>query len=336
MSEKFATVNYFKVMNGAIIQSHNLELVHKLEESKEELLAIAIEEIVQRFKSNPAEVIIPFYIDSIIKSTKVTVPRSGDKRKLLDLSIRNANAFLADRLKSRNNLKKTPKEILLLEKLKEDLRLKSIPTRIECFDNSNILGSQPVASCIVFKNGKPIRDEYRHFNIKTVTGPDDYASMSEIIYRRYKRVLDENKELPELIIIDGGKGQLNAAVKSLEVLNLEGKVSIIAIAKRLEEIFVPHDPVPIYLDKHSLSLRIIQHARNEAHRFGISFHKLKRSKAMIASELDKIDGIGKVAKDKLLWHFGDIEHIRTAEIETLNTVVSKKQAKIVLEHFRKK
>lgn len=335
MSEKFATVNYFKVINGAIIQSHNLELVHKLEESKEELMAIAIGEIMQRFKSNPAEIIVPFYFDSIFGKTKITVPRSGDKKKLLDLSIRNANAFLADRLKARNNIKKAPKEILLLEKLKEDLRLKSIPSHIECFDNSNILGSSPVASCVVFKNGKPSRDEYRHFNIKTVTGPDDYASMSEIIYRRYKRLLDENKELPELIIIDGGKGQLSAAVKSLEALNLSGRISIIAIAKRLEEIFVPQDPVPIYLDKHSLSLRIIQHARNEAHRFGISFHKLKRSKVMLTSELDKIDGIGKVAKDKLLQHFGDIENIKAAEIETLNTVVSKKQAIIVFEHFRK-
>ncbi|MBP1668550.1 MAG: excinuclease subunit [Bacteroidetes bacterium] len=335
MSEKFATVNYFKVINGAIIQSHNLELVHKLEESKEELMAIAIGEIMQRFKSNPAEIIVPFYFDSIFGKTKITVPRSGDKKKLLDLSIRNANAFLADRLKARNNIKKAPKEILLLEKLKEDLRLKSIPSHIECFDNSNILGSSPVASCVVFKNGKPSRDEYRHFNIKTVTGPDDYASMSEIIYRRYKRLLDENKELPELIIIDGGKGQLSAAVKSLEALNLSGRISIIAIAKRLEEIFVPQDPVPIYLDKHSLSLRIIQHARNEAHRFGISFHKLKRSKVMLTSELDKIDGIGKVAKDKLLQHFGDIENIKAAEIETLNTVVSKKQANIVFEHFRK-
>ena len=335
MSEKFATVNYFKVINGAIIQSHNLELVHKLEESKEELMAIAIGEIMQRFKSNPTEIIVPFYFDSIFGKTKITVPRSGDKKKLLDLSIRNANAFLADRLKARNNIKKAPKEILLLEKLKEDLRLKSIPSHIECFDNSNILGSSPVASCVVFKNGKPSRDEYRHFNIKTVTGPDDYASMSEIIYRRYKRLLDENKELPELIIIDGGKGQLSAAVKSLEALNLSGRISIIAIAKRLEEIFVPQDPVPIYLDKHSLSLRIIQHARNEAHRFGISFHKLKRSKVMLTSELDKIDGIGKVAKDKLLQHFGDIENIKAAEIETLNTVVSKKQANIVFEHFRK-
>jgi excinuclease ABC subunit C len=336
ITEKFATVNYFKVMNGAIIQSHNLELVHKLEESKEELLTIAIGEIIQRFHSNPAEIIVPFYFDPIFGNTKITVPRSGDKKKLLDLSIRNANAFLADRLKAKSNQKKTPKEILLLEKLKEDLRLKSIPTHIECFDNSNILGSQPVASCVVFKNGKPSREEYRHFNIKTVTGPDDYASMSEIIYRRYKRILDENKELPELIIIDGGKGQLNAAVKSLEALDLTGRVTIIAIAKRLEEIFVPHDPVPIYLDKHSLSLRIIQHARNEAHRFGISFHKLKRSKAMLTSELDKIDGIGMVAKDKLLLNFGDIEKIRVAEIETLNTVVNKKQAKIVYEHFRKR
>jgi excinuclease ABC subunit C len=336
MSEKFATVNYFKVMNGAIIQSHNLELVHKLEEGKEELLTIAIGDLVQRLKSNPTEIIVPFYFDTAIGNAKITVPKAGDKKKLLDLSIRNSNAFLADRLKARNNLKKMPKEILMLEKLKEDLRLKSIPSHIECFDNSNILGTNPVASCVVFKNGKPRPEEYRHFNIKTVTGPDDYASMSEIIFRRYKRVLDENKELPELIIIDGGKGQLNAAMKILDALNLSGRISVIAIAKKLEEIFRPRDPVPIYLDKNSLSLRLIQHARNEAHRFGISFHKLKRSKVMIASELDKIKGIGKVAKDKLLSHFGDVEHIRTADIETLDHVVNNKQAKIVFDHFRKK
>jgi excinuclease ABC subunit C len=335
MSEKFATVNYFKVINGAIIQSHNIELVHKLEESKEELLAIAIRELTQRFKSNPAEIIIPFGMDEKICDAKITIPKTGDKRKLLDLSVRNSNAFMTDRLKARDNLKRKPKEILMLEKLKDDLHLKSLPMHIECFDNSNISGSQPVASCVVFKNGKPRHEEYRHFNIKTVTGPDDYASMSEIILRRYKRVLDEQSDLPELIIIDGGKGQLNAAVKSLEVLNLLGRVSVIAIAKRLEEIFIPKDPVPVYLDKNSLSLKLIQQARNEAHRFGITFHKLKRSNAMIASELDEIDGIGKGAKDKLLLYFTDIEHIKTAEIEKLNEILSKRQAKIIFEYFRK-
>jgi excinuclease ABC subunit C len=336
ISEKFAAVNYFKVINGAIIQSHNMELVHKLEESKEELLAIAIAEVIQRFKSNPAEIIVPFNFEMVMGNAKITVPKSGDKKKLLDLSIRNSNAFFIDRLKAKSNMQKIPKEILMLEKLKDDLRLKSIPSRIECFDNSNIMGSHPVASCVVFRNGKPWPKEYRHFNIKTVTGPDDYASMSEIILRRYKKLLEEKRELPELIIIDGGKGQLNAAIKSLDSLNLTGKISVIAIAKRLEEIFLPEDPVPIYLDKNSLSLRLIQHARNEAHRFGISFHQLKRSKAMVASELNIIDGIGKAAKDKLLLHFGDIEHIRKAGIEALNDVVSKKQAKILIEHFRKK
>ncbi|RPJ67732.1 MAG: excinuclease ABC subunit C, partial [Alphaproteobacteria bacterium] len=256
LSEKFATVNYFKVINGAIIQSHNLELVHKLEESKEELLTIAIRELIQRFQSNPTEIIVPFNIDEQIEYAKITIPKAGDKKKLLDLSVRNSNAFMTDRLNAIENLKKKPKEILMLEKLKDDLRLKSLPLHIECFDNSNILGSYPVASCVVFINGKPRPEEYRHFNIKTVTGPDDYASMSEIIFRRYKRMLDEKSELPELIIIDGGKGQLNAAVKSLETLNLTGKISVNSIAKRLEEIFVPQDPVPVYLDKNSLSLRL--------------------------------------------------------------------------------
>ena len=334
MTEKYAAVNYFKVMNGAIIQSHNLELIHKLEEGKEELLILAITEIIQRLKSTPAEIIVPFAIEYPFYKTETTIPKSGDKKKLLDLSMRNSNAYLSDRQKFRQNLEKKSKEKIILEKLKDDLRLTAVPDHIECFDNSNIQGSQPVASCIVFKNGKSVPAEYRHYNIKTVTGPDDYASMQEIILRRYKRILNEKKKLPGLIIIDGGKGQLNAAVKSLETLNLMGKVSIIAIAKRLEEIFVPRDPFPIYLDKNSLSLKLIQRVRNEAHRFGITFHKQKRSKAMVASQLDDIQGIGQATKAKLLLYFGDIEHVKTSEMKVLEGVIGPKMARIVFEYFR--
>jgi excinuclease ABC subunit C len=332
-NEKFAAVNYFKVVKGAIIQSHNLELISKLNESKKELLSLAIDKILSNFKSNPVEIIIPFIIDCSFLNIKVTVPKIGDKRKLLDLSIRNSKSFLENREKYRQSLERKPKNIIAIEKLKDDLRMKTIPDLIECFDNSNIQGSSPVASCVVFKNGKPSSSDYRHFNIKTVTGADDFASMSEVIYRRYKRIVEEGGRLPTLIIVDGGKGQLNAALKSLKKLEIVGKVSIISIAKKLEEIFVPNDPIPIYLDKNSLSLKLIQQIRNEAHRFGISFHKQKRSKAMLQSDLDNIKGVGTVTKEKLLTYFGDIEHIKKANRELLERVINIKTAKIVYDHY---
>ncbi|MBN2273208.1 MAG: excinuclease ABC subunit C [Bacteroidales bacterium] len=333
LNDKYAAVNYFKVINGAIIQSHNVELVHKLDESREDLLALAITEIIHKFNSNPKEIIVPFQIDRSFIKTKVTVPKTGDKKKLLELSSRNSKAYLSDRQNIRRSQDRKSTVTRVLQKVQEDLRLISLPGYIECFDNSNIQGAQPVASCVVFKDGKPVRSEYRHFNVKTVIGPDDYASMQEIVLRRYKRLLDEKKTLPDLIIIDGGKGQLNAALESLESLKLKGKISIIAIAKKLEEIYVPHDPFPVYLDKNSTSLKFIQRIRNEAHRFGIAFHRHKRSTAMLQSQLDQIKGVGQKTKAKLLMYFGDIESIKGSEKSVLEDIVGRKQAGIVHEYF---
>lgn len=333
LNDQYAAVNYFKVINGAIIQSHNLELIHRLDETKEELLSIAIADIIQRLKVIPKELILPFPIESIIEKVKITVPKSGDKKKLLDLSVRNSKAYFSDRQNFRNSIEKKSQANSILERVKDDLRLNVLPEHVECFDNSNIQGAQPVASCVVFRKGKPRPSEYRHFNIKTVKGPDDFASMQEIILRRYKRLQEENAALPNLIIIDGGKGQLNAALKSLEALNLKGKISIIAIAKKLEEIYVPNDSFPVYLDKNSASLKFIQRVRNEAHRFGISFHKLKRSKAMMVSKLDEIKGAGPAAKMKLLSYLGDIEGVMNAELPVLESIVGPKLARKVFEYF---
>ncbi len=333
LNDQYAAVNYFKVINGAIIQSHNLELIHRLDETKEELLSIAIADIIQRLKVIPKELILPFPIESIIEKVKITVPKSGDKKKLLDLSVRNSKAYFSDRQNFRNSIEKKSQANSLLERVKDDLRLNVLPEHVECFDNSNIQGAQPVASCVVFRKGKPRPSEYRHFNIKTVKGPDDFASMQEIILRRYKRLLEENAALPNLIIIDGGKGQLSAALKSLEALNLKGRISIIAIAKKLEEIYVPNDSFPVYLDKNSVSLKFIQQVRNEAHRFGISFHKLKRSKAMMVSKLDEIKGAGPAAKTKLLSYLGDIEGVMNAELPVLERIVGPKLARKVFEYF---
>jgi len=334
VSENFAAVNFFKVINGAIIQSHNLELIHKLDETKEDLLTMAIMDIMQRLRIVSREIIVPFPIAPLFGVTKITVPKSGDKRKLLNLSLRNSNEYLFDRQNFRNTIEKKSKRNNILEKLKEDLRMNILPVYIECFDNSNIQGSQPVASCVVFKNGRPLPSEYRHYNIKTVTGPDDYASMQEIILRRYQRLINEQKDLPDLIIIDGGKGQLNAALKSLEALDLIGKISIIGIAKRLEEIYVPHDSYPVYLNKNSPGLKLIQKIRNEAHRFGITFHKQKRSKAMVASQLDKIKGVGPATKDKLLMYYGDTEAIRNSKLDLMESVIGRRMANVVFEYFR--
>ncbi len=331
--EKIACVNYFKIINGSIVQSANMELIKKLNESDEELLILAILNIIQQHNSMPDEIVLPFEIKSMTGIAKQVVPKTGDKKKLLDLSIRNSVAFLKDKQRLQKNNKK-PQTKTILEKLQHDLKLKNLPEHIECFDNSNIQGKFPVASCVVFINGKPSPADYRHFNIKTVKGANDYASMEEIVFRRYKRLLDEKKQIPQLIIIDGGKGQLNAALKSIHALNIEEKTDIIAIAKKLEEIFFPNDPYPAYLNKNSSSLRLIQQIRNEAHRFGVSFHKLKRSKQMTVSALDFIPGIGKKTKDKLLKYFEDIESIKKADENILTALIGKKYGKIVADYFK--
>ena len=330
--ETHAYINFLQVSHGLIIRSHTLEIKKKLEETDAELLQLAIVELRQRFKSTSKELYLPFPV-IIENNIKITIPKLGDKKKLLDLSTRNAKFFRQERFKQ---IKITDPERhikRIMAQMKADLRLSHEPRHIECFDNSNIQGSNPVAACVVFKNGKPSKKEYRHFNIKTVEGPDDFASMEEVVFRRYKRLLNENQDLPQLIVIDGGKGQLSSAVKSLEILGLRGKIAIIGIAKRLEEIYFPEDPIPLYLDKKSETLKIVQQLRNEAHRFGITFHRNKRSKAAINSELENIEGIGEKTAEELLKHFKSVKRIREASIYNLAKSIGMAKAKKVYESF---
>jgi excinuclease ABC subunit C len=331
--EDFAYINFLKIVNGAIVQSHNVEVIKRLAEDKNEIVGSIIFELRERFRSNAKEIIIPFKPDIGISNVSFTVPKKGDKKKVLDLSFRNTASFRADRLASRINDKWSEHETKVLSQLKDDLRLRSIPLHIECFDNSNIQGSDPVASCVVFKSGKAKKTAYRHFNIKTVKGQNDFASMEEVVLRRYKRVLEENDAIPDLIIVDGGKGQLNAAIKGLKVLNLYGRISIIGIAKRLEEIFVPDDPIPLYLNKNSSSLRLIQRIRDEAHKYGIAFHKQKRSSSQIISSFMSIAGIGAASRDKILKTESDIEKLKAMNFEELTRIVGKRAAKALLNYF---
>lgn len=333
--ESYGFVNYLKVINGAIIQGHTIALKKKLDETDDELLQIGIAELRVRFESESKEVIVPFKPDLEDENIKFTIPQRGDKKQLLELSERNAKYYRLEQKKQQANVNPTKHSDRILERLQKDLRMSEKPTHIECFDNSNIQGTNAVAACVVFKDGKPSKKDYRHFNIKTVEGPDDFASMTEIVYRRYKHLLEENQPLPQLIIIDGGKGQLNAALKSLDDLGLRGKITIIGIAKRLEEIYFPNDAVPLYLNKTSESLKIIQYLRNEAHRFGITHHRNKRSKAAIKSELAEIDGIGYKTAQQLLWKFKSVARIKKASLEELEKVISKKRAKVVFDFFDK-
>lgn len=328
-TEKSAFVNFLKVINGAIIQSHSVELLKKLEETPEELLLFAITELRERFKSKSREVLIPFAIDQRIDNINFLVPKIGDKKKLLDLSSQNAEFLRLDKEKRKSEIDEKRDESNVLVKLKDDLRLKEIPIRIECFDNSNIQGNFPVAACVVFINGKPKKSEYRHFNIKSVSGPNDFASMEEIVYRRYSRMLKEGTSFPQLIIIDGGKGQLNAALKSLKELNVTDKVAIIGIAKRLEEIYFPGDSVPVYINKNSKSLRLIQQIRDEAHRFGITFHRQKRSKASFTTQLENIKGVGEETRKLLLQKFETLEKIKNASLDDLKNVLHEKKALLI-------
>jgi len=331
--EKYGYVNYLKVINGAIIQGHTIELKKKLEETDDTLLQIGIAELRQRFDSNSKEVIVPFKPELEDENIKFLVPQRGDKKKLLELSERNAKYYRLERNKQKANISPTKHSDRILERMQKDLRMKVKPVHIECFDNSNIQGTNPVAACVVFKDAKPSKKDYRHFNIKTVEGPDDFASMTEVIYRRYKRLLDEKQPLPQLIIIDGGKGQLSASLKSIDKLGLRGKITIIGIAKKLEEIYFPGDSIPLYIDKKSESLKVIQYLRNEAHRFGITHHRNKRSKAAITSELDKIEGIGYKTAQQLLWKFKSVARIKKASLDELESTISKKRAKVVFEYF---
>ena len=327
--EQYAYVNFFKVASGAIIQSYTLEMKKKLAENDEELLIIAMTELRQRFQSTSKECYTSIPISSILQNLKISVPKIGDKRKLVELSYRNAKHLQMERLRKIENVKNREHNKRLMEQMQSDLYLKAKPLHIECFDNSNIQGSNPVAACVVFKNGRPSKKEYRHFNIKTVLGSDDFASMEEVVFRRYSRLIKEGKDLPQLIIIDGGKGQLSSAVKSLERLGLMGEIAIIGVAKKLEEIFFPNDSVPLYLDKRSETLKVIQQARNEAHRFGIKHHRNQRSKDVLQTSLDNIPGIGPKTIKKLISHFGSVKRVMEADEKDLINLVGEKKTKLL-------
>ncbi|VXB38251.1 excinuclease ABC subunit UvrC [Maribacter litoralis] len=331
----YAYVNFLQLSHGSIIRSHTMEIKKKLEEQDENLLELAIVEIRDRFKSESKELYVPFKI-AVSPGLKVTVPKLGDKKRILDLSERNAKFFRQEKFNQIKIIDPDRHTNRIMAQMKKDLRLSSEPRHIECFDNSNIQGSNPVAACVVFKDGKPSKKEYRHYNIKTVTGPDDFASMEEVVFRRYKRLQEEMQPLPQLIVIDGGKGQLSSALKSLDLLGLRGKIAIVGIAKRLEEIYFPEDPIPLYLDKKSESLKIIQYLRNEAHRFGITFHRNKRSKGAINSELEGINGVGEKTAQQLLKKFKSVKRIKEASVESLSQEVGASKAKKIYESFRQK
>ncbi|MDX1471057.1 MAG: excinuclease ABC subunit UvrC [Flavobacteriaceae bacterium] len=330
---QYAYVNFLQLSYGSIIRSHTMEIKKKIEETDKELLELAITEIRQRFHSNSKEIYVPFKVE-LGEDIKVSVPKLGDKRKILELSIRNAKFYRIEQLKQVKIVDPDRHVNRIMAQMKADLRLSEEPRHIECFDNSNIQGSNPVAACVVFKDGKPSKKDYRHYNIKTVEGPDDFASMEEVVFRRYRRLLEEDEPLPQLIIIDGGKGQLSSALKSLEVLGLRNKIAIIGIAKRLEELFYPDDPIPLYLDKKSETLKIIQQLRNEAHRFGISHHRNRRSKKAISNELQQIPGIGEQTVVSLLKKFKSVKRVKNAEYQDLEAVVGASRATKIKEYYK--
>jgi len=332
--DKHAFVNFLKVMNGTVIQTQTLEIKKRLDESDEELLSIAITEFRSRFDSSSKEIIIPFELEIPDSGIKFTIPKLGEKKKLLELSQKNVAYFKRDKLDQYEKLNPGLKTDRLLAQMMKDLRLNQLPVHIECFDNSNFQGKFPVSAIVVFKNAKPSKKDYRHFNVKTVEGSDDFATMEEAVFRRYRRLLDEEQSLPQLIVIDGGKGQLSSAIKSLKLLGIEKQVTIIGIAKRLEEIYYPGDQYPLYLDKKSETLKIIQQLRDEAHRFGITFHRKKRSIATLASELESVPGIGKTSAEKLLRQFKSVKKIKEANKEALMEILNKNQIDALIELFK--
>ena len=329
-----AYINYFKVVKGAIIQSHNLEIKKKLDETDEDLLSLSLINIRAKFQSTAKEILLNKTIMSPWESVKIQLPQRGDKKALIDLSLRNAKYMRQEKLKTLNIIDPERHSKRILEQLQKDLRLSELPVQIECFDNSNIQGTNPASACVVFKNAKPSKKDYRHFNIKTVDGPDDFASMEEVVYRRYKRLKEQNEPFPQLIIIDGGKGQLSSSLKALEKLELRGKIAIVGIAKRLEEIYFPGDPVPLYIDKRSESLKLIQHLRNEAHRFSLAHHRNKRSKSSLHSTLDDAPGIGPKSKADLLKKFKSIKRIKAASIKELTELLGKSKAQKLSTYFK--
>ena len=329
-------VNYLKVVSGRIVQSHTVEMKRKLDESPADLLPMVVTDIRQRLESQSRELVLPFEIDYPVEGLRITVPQKGDKKKLLELSQRNLKYYHYEKEKRNEKIQAKFSRNRDLEQLQKDLRMDRLPRHIECFDNSNIQGQYPVAACVVFRNGKPSRKEYRHFNIQSVTGPDDYASMKEVVFRRYRRLLNNGDELPQLVVIDGGKGQLSAARLSLQELGIQDQVVVIGIAKRLEEIYFPEDPVPLYLDKKSPSLKTIQHLRDEAHRFGIQFHRQKRSQDFTTSELEQIEGIGPRTAQILLEKYGSVAEVRKLDRTALAREVGPSKAQRIWQHFHKK
>ena len=336
MDEKLAYVNFLKVANGAIIHTYTLEMKPNLNDDKKDLLLYGIQTLREKYQSISPELVLPFRLKYPDEAIKVTVPQKGDKKKLLDLSEKNVKYYKLQKQKqelAKLNKQTSTQRILLT--MKKDLRMKEVPVHIECFDNSNIQGHFPVASCVVFKNTKPAKREYRHYNIKTVVGPDDFASMEEVVYRRYSRRIKESKPLPQLIVIDGGKGQLSAAMKSIKALGIENDVTVVGIAKKLEELFFPNDPIPLYIDKRSESLKIIQQIRNEAHRFAITFHRDQRSRNFTTTELTKIKGVGDKTAEKLLLHFKSVKKIKAATEEEIAVIGGKSVAKKIVDYFSK-
>lgn len=331
--DKNAYINYFRIVDGSIVNSYILEVKKKLDETKEDILSFCIVEIRKLFKSKSTEMLLPFSIDYKFSNVKISIPQIGEKKKVLELCERNGRLFMLERAKNESVKSPVSKKQRLLEKIKSDLRLSTFPHLIECFDNSNISGDFPVSSCVVFKDGQPFKSQYRHFNIKSVEGPNDFASMEEVVERRYSRQLSEGNQLPDLIVIDGGKGQLSSAYSILQKLGLHDKIALVGIAKRLEELYFPNDNVPIYLDKKSETLRVLQHLRDEAHRFGITFHRNKRSQNFTKSALANIPGIGGLTSDKLLTHFKSVENIRNASIPELQEIVGKVRSEKIAAYF---
>ncbi len=331
--EQYAFVNFFKVMNGSIIQTQTIVIKKRLDESDEELLLMAMAEFRAKFNSLSREIIVPFPLPSIDPQLKFIVPKLGDKKKLLELSQKNVLFFKKERLNQYEKLNPELKTERILTQIKNDLRLTQLPYHMECFDNSNFQGQYPVSAIVVFKNAKPSKKDYRHFNVKTVIGPNDFATMEEAVYRRYARLLNDGEPLPQLVIIDGGKGQLSSALTSLKRLGIEKRMTVIGIAKRLEELYYPGDSLPLYLDKKSETLKVIQQMRDEAHRFGITFHRKKRDQGTLKTELEQIPGIGKGTATKLLTHFKSVANIRKASPDELKTVLNSKQLKSLMDYF---
>lgn len=333
--EKHAFINFLKVMNGTVIQTQTLEIKKRLDETDEELLSIAISEFRSRFDSHSKEIIVPFNLDLNDPGIRFSVPRLGEKKKLLELSEKNVAYFKREKLEQYEKLNPGLRTDRLLTQMMKDLRLNQLPRHIECFDNSNFQGKFPVSAIVVFKDAKPSKKDYRHFNVKTVEGPDDFATMEEAVFRRYRRMIEEEQPLPQLIVIDGGKGQLSSAIKSLKLLGIENQVTILGIAKRLEEIYYPGDQYPMYLDKKSETLKIIQQLRDEAHRFGITFHRKKRDKSTLSTELENIPGIGRTSADKLLRHFKSVKKIREASADEVLQVLNNSQTHALINYFKK-